>query len=204
MSMRHTQPGLVSLFIALLITAGCASTPKQAVVLAPAFHELDVRRITLLPIVDRRADRSRAFNEIKLRNAAAERLEKRGYSVSHRYRFFGDDGFVSAEDVESMAPSELTKLVPDGTDAALVLYVDDFFRSAKVVWTTAKVEMTGSLVSSQHGGEVWRGKGVGTSGQAGLIWAFLEETILESAISLAIYDLLASLPEAPITKAEGP
>ena len=65
----------------LIFIVGCA-TSRVPIKLDPSFSTMGIKKITLLPIVDRRIDKSVDIDfEQAIRNKAAKNLESKGYTV---------------------------------------------------------------------------------------------------------------------------
>ena len=63
--------------------------------------------------------------------------------------------------------------------------------------STGNAEVAGFLYDKETGTLVWRDKGIGKAGQGGLIGMCMKGMMDEAAISNAMNNLLASIPESP-------
>ncbi len=178
---------------AALLLGGCA-TARTPIRLDPAFAQRNIETIALFPIVDRRKDTS--FN-INLQDGLGERarkeIERRGYQVVHVA--VGLDR-TSLSRLMDMDAAFISSLAPEGTDAVAAVYVDDTLSSYKVLSYVFKIEATGTVVAKRDGTELWRDKGIGNQGQAGLISGLFAGMDRSFALDQCVASLFSTLPKS--------
>jgi hypothetical protein len=194
----------VILILLGVILGGCA-TPKVAIKLDPAFYSMGVKKIAVLPIVDRRKDKSYVMDfHADIRIPAANLLQEKGYAAMMA-KNFAEGRTVDTAEVAVMDSSQLAKLGPAEVDAIVLIYIEDVLSSYKVMSYAFKIEATACMISKKTGLEVWRDKQIGSSGQGGLISGLTQGLDRSSAISSCVSGLFASLPafgEKPKSESE--
>ena len=184
----------------LLLLAGCATT-RMPIVLDSSFSDRQVATVALLPIVDRRRDRS--FN-VDLDNQLGARAEKllksKGYEVTKISLPEASDNPYGSERLLDMDTEYIASLGPPEADAVLAIYVDDVLSSYKVLVYEFKIEAIGTLVAKSDQKELWRDKGIGTQGQAGLISGIFQGWDRSMAMDLCVGGMFAGLPKASAIK----
>ena len=193
---RHSNIKIVFFsLICSLLTAGCATTPKIPIKLDPGYREKNISAIYLMPVVDRRIDKKGAIDPEKdIRLPSKAILEKKGYQVVLNADFKDGQSFTG-EQLSEMETGDLAGLGPKEAKALLFIYLDDVLDSYAVITYNCKIEMTGSLIGKEEKIEWWRDKGVGESGQAGLISGVFAGMDKNQAIQNALYGLFAGLPD---------
>ena len=199
---RHSMPGppgsaaLVALLF--LVVSGCA-TVRPPLRLDPMFSQRGIRSIALLPIVDRRKDRSANLDvEYEVSARARKALERKGYHVVAVPGPSEDDPIGTARLLEADL-DYLVLLNPPEADAVIAIYVDDSLSSYKVLSYAFKVEALGVMVSRSANVELWRAKGIGNAGQAGLISGVLQGLYRSEAWDACVYGMLSSIPKAAVS-----
>jgi hypothetical protein len=196
---KITRRHLGLIVLSLLILAGCTTT-KPAIKLDPSFSEMQIESVALLPIIDRRVDKSYEIDlENKVRQAAKENLEKKGYTVIMPSTFVEGRNVDPAE-VEAMGINDLASLGPPDSKAIVLIYIEDILSSYKVLSYAFKIEATASVISKEKQCELWRNKAVGKAGQGGLISGITQGLDRSSAIGACIGELFSNLPIAPKLK----
>jgi len=186
----------LSIFCVFLVT-GCVGTTKSAIRLHSDFSEKNVDTIVLMPIVDRRIDKSGAINiEKNILRPSKKMLEKKGYYVITPDSFLEGEN-ISPEEVGEMDVEELAMLGPDGSKTLLFVYIEDVIDSYAIVAYTFKIEATSSLIEKSGKVELWRDKGIGASGQGGLISGPFAGMDKSAAISTCLRNMFTTLPDAP-------
>ncbi|MBE0597863.1 MAG: hypothetical protein IH614_11380 [Desulfuromonadales bacterium] len=144
--------------VGLVLLVGCAGVPKQPRMLAAGFHELQLRRVTLAPLVFRDDPIDRYFaqrvgGEILAQTEAA--LTAKGYAVTPA----GGEEILFPFGDQKVGPFSPT----EGDDAVLAIEIDNFLdavlydRSAPL---GLDIYATATLIS--RGGDVlWQDTGVG-------------------------------------------
>ena len=179
---------------------GCAIAQKIPIKLDPNLSKKGIYTIVLMPIVDRRIDKSVGINlEIDIRKQVSQILKRKGYSVVMPGAF-GDGLNITQDAVGEMGIEDLSALGPKDSEALLFIYLEDFFDKYTVMAYVVKMEATGSLIYKQERAELWRDKEISTYGQGGLISGLLSGSLKVSALEGCIDGVLVTLPK--YTKAE--
>ncbi len=182
--------GLSALYALFLVS--CASQPPAY--LDAGFEGYGIEEVAVLPIVDRRLDSSFEVDlDAEFQDQVHDRLEAKGYRAVVFTRLPRSESGQTVNPAE-MTEAELATLVPDGFDAAALLFVDDILSDYKVMYYRFKVEATAVLVSA-GAGTVWKGKGVGSWGEAGLLSGAFQSTDRDMAYVLCASNAFDSLPE---------
>lgn len=141
--------------LCLLMTAfaGCTAS-RLPVYMNSHLGQLHLRTIAVLPVVDKRADRSKQLDlDTALRKPAEEILKRKNYQVVATD--FAKDGSIDATAVAEMSDAALSALVPEGADAAALIYLEDLRDEYgfKIIWVTYEFELVTStrIVSKDHG-----------------------------------------------------
>lgn len=185
----------VFVVIAMLFLAGCAAPVKKAIHLDPAFQEQVGAKLYVLPAVDLRKDMSETLNlDNDIRKPFAHGLRKKGYEVELLNDFGGGED-IPAATVAEMSQDELFALGPQQASSVLVLYLDDASSKYTVIGFTFKMELTGLLLDKQRKVILWKDKGVGSSGQGGLISGLVAPMVKSNALSSSINSMLLSFPK---------
>lgn len=185
--------GLLMFFMTTLV--GCATVSKQPIKLDPNFDKRNIDKIVLMPVVDRRVDKKAGINlEKDIRLPAKKILENKGYAVEMPEHFM-DGSDIGSDQVGEMNGSDLADLGPQASKTLLFIYLDDILENYAVIAYTVKIEETGSLIDKTDKTEVWRDKGIGSSGQAGLISGVFSGMDKNLAISNALNNMLDTLPK---------
>lgn len=178
--------------ITLLIMASCE--PKSAIFLEPWFQFSSIDRIILLPPVDARIDKKIKVNlQKQLLEKTEKILRKKGYQVGQS-DVIGEVGEIVEEDLKDAKSEWIQRLGPAEAHWIMVLCLVDV-TSKLTFGSTGNAEITGYLYDKKAGKMIWRNKGVSQVGQGGLVGVVLKSGMDESAISLAIYELLKSIPK---------
>ncbi|MBN2602872.1 MAG: hypothetical protein JXA91_01915 [Candidatus Thermoplasmatota archaeon] len=190
---------LIGLFL-FYIFLGCAARPKVPIFADPDLHNMKFESLTILPVVDRRVDKSYNLDfESTIGNRVEKKLVDKGYTVI-RPGAFSDTIQVSNLEVAEMEPHELKALGEENTNYMFVVYLDDV-SSKTALGYSFKIECTALLVNKQTGAMLWKDKGIGTRGQGGLIGCLQSPMVKTEAINICVGSMLSSFPDNP-TKAD--
>jgi len=189
--------GLLGFMMLCLLVVGCA--PRQFFYLDPRFHELELGRICILPIIDRRIDRS---PDIDLNAAMQERIykkvKKKGYDVSTASTFSAT-GDVTADAVALMSQQEVSNLGPADATTLLMVYVRRANGSYEVMryrfWVSAEVE----LIHKPTRTMLWKAYGKGFVQKKGLISGILVPLARFHAFRKCVNNMMEGLPDKPST-----
>ncbi len=189
---------LVVIGCVLVIFSGCAAAPPRVPIkLDPSFSEMGIQTVALLPVIDRRVDKSYEIDlDKEIRNQAKKTLEKKGYAVLMPDTFAEGKAVELAEVVE-MEVNDLALLGPRDARVIVLIYLEDILSSYKVLSYAFKIEATASMVSQEKQVELWRDKGIGRSGQGGLISGLTKGLDKSSAINTCINSMFYTLPAVP-------
>jgi hypothetical protein len=110
---------IVLFVLSILLNINCAT--KTPIKLDPSFHEKKIRSVALLPVIDRRSDKSFEVDiDKKIRVPAKEELEKKGYSVSLPAKI---------SDVAELYGNDWNSLVPkDYNTAIVIVYLNQLYK----------------------------------------------------------------------------
>jgi hypothetical protein len=180
--------------VCLLGWSGCAAPQKKPVFQAAGFSAGQVNHITVLPVADLRPDKSVGLNV----NRVALGMAK-GALKQKKYKFtcHKDERQVASlkeEDLEKPDSVWIKTLEPAAARWVMILAVNDLVR--KVTFgTTGNAEVSAYLFDKQSAACVWHDKGLGQSGQGGLIGYAMPSAT--TALQLATHNALAGLPKKP-------
>lgn len=188
---------LLSLSILLMVfcASGCSTVQKIPIKLDPNFSNKGIDTIILMPVVDRRPEKSAKLDfEKEILLPSKKILEKKGYTVIIPDKY-SEDSSMSSEQVAEMTTEELSALGPRGASAILFIYIEDVMDSYVVLAYTFKIEATGSLIYKQERSELWRDKGIGSYGQGGLMSGMTSSMDRGVALSQCLESMLVTLPK---------
>jgi hypothetical protein len=181
---------------ALMTLAGCASTPPVAIYSDPDLAKLEIRSLTLLPVVDRRVDRSYELDREKsIGDRVEKQLRKKGYDVI-RATAFSDSAALENDQVAEMEPRELARLGSAQSPFLLFVYLDDI-SSKTALGYTFKVEASSILVNRGGGNTLWKDKAVVSQGQGGLLGCMMSGAVKSGALGTCATRLVTTLPDTP-------
>jgi hypothetical protein len=180
----------------IYIVAGCTVPLKPAIYLAPGFQPPALNEIKLLPALDVRIDKNVEVNvQGKIREAGKKILESKGYRVSLSENI-GDVVQIMEDDLKAGDSKWIKRLGPPEARWVMVLVLVDV--TTKLTFgSTGNAEVSGFLYNKESGTIAWRDKGIGRAGQGGLIGMAMKGMMAGEAISGAISNLLASIPNRP-------
>jgi hypothetical protein len=190
--MNNTLKGFI--LIALFLLLGCAAPVKNAIYLDSEFHQRIGDNINVLPTVDLRKDKSASIDlESDIRTRFADGLKDKGYKVE-LLKDYGGSKDLKVEAVAEMLQDELYVLGPQDSLPILILFLNDASSKYVVMGYTYKVEVTGLLLDKQRKTVLWKDKGVGSSGQGGLISGLMAPLVKSEALSSSVNSMLMSFP----------
>jgi len=181
--------------ITVLLIFGCAVPVKNAIYLDSAFHQRIGDKVNILPTIDLRKDKSASIDlDSAIRKRFADGLQDKGYTVE-LLKDCGGSKDVTTEAVAEMLQDELYVLGPQDSQSVLILYLNDASSKYVVMGYTYKVEVTGLLLDKQRKTVLWKDKGVGSSGQGGLISGLMAPLVKSEALSSSVNSMLMSFPK---------
>jgi hypothetical protein len=186
---------IFSLMIFVLMSA-CASPPlKDAIHRSPEFQTEPLNKVTFLPVIDARLDRVIDVDlDGQIREPIIENLEDKGYVVI----VSNDDDALSGiteEDLKSGDP-EIIKQLSSSSSTRRILVVQLIDVSTDLTFgSTGIAEVAGFAYDKGLEQMIWRDKGIGKAGQGGLVGMMMISSMDNAAISAAVMNLMASIPE---------
>ena len=188
---------LLGFMILCLLVTGCAS--KQLFYLSPRFHELDLGRVCVLPVVDKRMDKSQ---DLDLKAAMQERVykkvKKKGYDVSTASTFAAT-GDVTADAITRMSQQEVSNLGPTDATTLLIVYLLKAHGSYSVMKYRFEVSAEAALIHKPSKTILWKAYGEGHDKQEGLISGLLVPLIRRNAFHYCVDHMMKSLPKKNAT-----
>jgi hypothetical protein len=197
---RLLEYGFVILLLAGVCADECAAKRKdQNPPPDPAF--VAIQNISVLPLVDARAGEKKTRVDLeKLQASIVRALTKQSHYHADAASTSGEAGKLEVEDVESGAPAYIKKLGASNERWVMVVFLED---TASKGWNTrdwggtSNAQLAGYLFDKGNGSLVWKGRGVGQAGAAGLAGMVGMGSIRSEALSKAVTNLLAGLPNHP-------
>jgi hypothetical protein len=187
--------GLLGL-VAICVLVECAAKPPVPIFVDPNLANMQFDNVTLLPVVDRRVDKSYELNlEGSIGDRVAKRLNKKGYAVD-RPGAFSDTIQITPEEIAEMEPYELSTLGGGNSEYLFISYLDDA-SSKTALGYTFKMEATGILINRQNGAMLWKDKGIGSQGQGGMLGCMMSGVVKGEAMDACIDRMMATFPESP-------
>lgn len=188
---------IVTLVGVTLLMVGCAGrVPRTPIYADPDLANIFFDTVTVLPVVDRRVDKSTDVNlEKNVRGKAVKALEKNGYSVLVA-ESFAEGIDIPNDEVAEMEVHELATLGSPDTGMMLILFMDDA-SGATALGYSFKSEMTALLLDKSRKAMIWKDKGVASQGQGGLLGCAMSGSIKSECLSACVNSMLESFPAGP-------
>lgn len=182
--------------IMIMMVFSCASVKKAAIYSVPDFPPPTLTEICILPTVDLRIDKKINVNlEKQIRKASEGNIVKKGYKVTKSDNY-GTVEQIFEEDLKTSNSDWIKQLGPTNSRYIMVLCLVDV--TTKLTFGgTGNAEVSGYLYDKEAGNIVWRDKGIGKTGQGGLVGMATKGMMDEDAIMFAVGNLLASIPKKP-------
>ena len=192
--LRRQALNWIAIF-ALIIVGGCAGPPKIPIYLAPGFEISTIDEIGLLPAIDSRIDKTEDVDVQRLlHDDVKEVLEDKGYKITSSTAIDSAAGFSDV--TLKSGNADWIRRLPSDRRWVMILVLADV-ETKLTFGSTGNAEVAGYLYDKVNGTVAWRDKGIGKIGQGGLIGMMLKGLMAESAISVAMTNLVASIPERP-------
>jgi len=191
------KPRLKSSITVLLLIAVCVvnSSAKKKPKTPPDPMFMAIQNISILPVVDARAGKKASVNLGKLQGSLAKTLKRKRYPVVAAGST-GEAGEIAIEDMQAADPAYIKKLGPPDERWVLVVFLEDI--TSKITFgSTGNAELTGYLFDKEEGKLIWQNKGIGQSGQGGLIGMTMKGMMKGAALDNAVLSLLGSIPRRP-------
>ena len=187
-------------FISLYLIVGCA-TPQKAIYVAPSFDQVNIDRITILPIFDARSQRPFEIKESDLQRVVYPTLEtglsKKGYTFDYSNEI-GRPQCLKYGRSSDLAPDCLRNVGPSSSRWILVLFLQDFqMRSPYGGAVSAK--MSGLLFDRAEGKMLWRDLEYSGLSQRELVGKNRDTLIENDVLQLCTSNLISSVPQKSST-----
>jgi hypothetical protein len=186
------------LLIVLLFFSGCAVT-KIPVYQSKSFDPLLVDQITVLPVVDLRIEKPENLTIDKINDWTKITIESRLKKFGYKVNILSDRILVdklTEDDLSSKDPVWLNEVTSPGSNWILVVGLIDVM-SKLTFGSTGNAEVTGYLYNKKDKTVLWHDKGVGKTGQGGLMGMAMKGFMARDAVNIATYDLVSSIPKKP-------
>jgi hypothetical protein len=176
------------------IIAGCAAV-KPPIYVDPDIDKIDISSVTLLPIIDRRVDKSKELDyERYVGNRIRNKMKSFGYEVV-RPEAYSDTSKIPVEAVAEMETHELALLATNNDKYILLVYLDDAVGKTGLGYSF-KIELTSVLLDRDNKSVLWKSKALGSKGQGGLMGCMMSGDTQAMAIKQAINSMYSSFPKA--------
>lgn len=151
-SFRKLDILYIAVFMSLILLSACAAGPKKLLVLEPQFSDMNILRISLLPVVfeDQAQDRyyqMRAADQILLSSVRA--LRKKGYVVD-LIENSTDRKFWQPYVQPEKDPARLAEFADRHADALVIIWVDHFLDAGiydRVTPLSLQIHATAAMIS---------------------------------------------------------
>ncbi|MCF8383605.1 MAG: hypothetical protein K9G39_08460 [Chlorobium sp.] len=184
---------VTSLF--LLVICGCGSTsPRTPIYSAAGFQMESIPQLAILPPYDSRFDKKEKVDIKKVQEKSSKMIQKKGYVITEvpvgvEAVRIDEDELKSPNKVfiNNLCPAEKNRYI-------MVINILDV--STKLTFgSTGNAEISGYVFDKDAGITVWHDKGIGSTGQGGLLGMIMKSGMDDEAISIALYNLFSSIPE---------
>ena len=190
---------ILTFFLSIFLLTGCA-VQKVAVYQLPGFEPTKVDVITILPVADLRVDKNDkvSIDDVNswMSNSLEKDLKKKGYKVN----VISDRSLVanlSEDDLKGKDLDWLKRgLAPGYSKWIFIAGLNDVM-SRLTFGSTGNAEVSGYFYDLESGVLVWHDKGVGKTGQGGLIGMAMKGMMSHDAVVYATMNLMASFPKPP-------
>jgi hypothetical protein len=184
---------LIIVGMAVVLLAGCATGPtKQPIFLHPEFDPKNVESITILPILDRRIDKSLEtdINETG-KDAIKDMLEAKKYDVNVT-KEIGNESIMNMtlKAINEADTSWSKRLGPSNSKWVFLAIVKKIDRDFGF-HVSAEAEVVGYLYDKSTGERVWKDDGQGSHAMG----YFFAATVDDGALQMAVFNMLQSFPK---------
>lgn len=188
------------LFLSLFLLGGCAS-PQKAIYLAPTFEQVNVHTITILPIVDSRAQRQFEINESELQQIVnpviGRGLIEKGYTVEFSKDISGIQCLKWGRSV-NLNPDCLRSAGPPNPRWVLVLFLQDF-QTRTPYGGAVSAKMSGVLFDKAQGLLLWKDLEYARLSQRELVGSNMDTLMTKDVFQICTRKLIGSLPQRRLT-----
>lgn len=175
------------------VFTGCATPTRTPVYQNSRFNPAEVDRITVLPVLDLRMDKTVNLNLNKaMQGNAKSCLKQRKYAVDLSS---GEDvvSRLTEEDLQAKDTEWLKTLQASDSRWVFIFAVHDVTRKL-TFGSTGNAEVSAYFFDRQSGEQLWHDKGVGQAGQGGLLGMAMIGMMSQEALNMASYRCLMSFP----------
>lgn len=186
---------LLAIFLLALSQPGNGApkyTPPKY--LSAQFESTEVTTLAVLPVLDLRADRSKALAlDAWVHRICRYLIKRRGYKPT----FYGDRSMI--ESLQQLGQGELVEAqvqrlrAPQAGRWLLLFGLIDSYEKGKF-GSTGNAEMVAYIVDQQDGLVLWRHDTVGQIGVAGPVGMMMQGLMERSGIEVATKALIESIP----------
>ena len=183
-------------FISLFLIVGCAA-PQKAVYVAPSFEQVNVDTITILPIVDSRAQRKFEVTESALQQivypVVETGLSEKGYTIEYSNEI-GKGQCLKFGRSANLESDCLRNVGPPNSRWILVLFLQDF-QMRSPYGGAASAKMSGLLFDRSEGVMLWRDLEYAGLSQRELVGKNKDTLIANDVLQICTSKLIGSLPK---------
>jgi hypothetical protein len=197
--MKLKQSLILPLFISIFLLSGCAAT-KVAVYQIPGFEPTKVDVITILPVADLRIDKNDKVKIDDVNSWMMPSLERTLKKAGYKVNVITDRSLVAnltEADLKSKDLEWLRQGVASGYSKWILIAGLNDVMSKLTFGSTGNAEVSGYFYDVAGGALVWHDKGVGKTGQGGLMGMAMKGMMSHDAVVYATANLIASFPKPP-------
>lgn len=190
--------GKIFLFFSFLILFFNCTGSQQSVVKHSPQKKITTRRVVLLPVVDRRKEKTPDLQlDVDIRVPAIHKLEKKGYEVMYPDFFLSDGSRLSDEELANLKLTDLYEMGPAEENIILLIFLDNYYQESSAIKLNAKLELTGIMLDKKGKKILWQHKGVGENNAFGIAATALKKEMGSNPeFERAVSDLFSTLPKA--------
>ena len=187
-------------FISLFLIVGCA-TPQKAIYVAPSFDQINVDRITILPIFDARSQRPFEIQESDLQRVVYPPLEtglsQKGYTFDYSNEV-GRAQCLKYGRSSDLDPDCLRNVGPSNSRWILVLFLQDF-KMQSPYGGAVSAKMSGLLFDRAEGIILWRDLEYSGLSQRELVGKNRNTLIENDVLQICTSNLISRVPQKSST-----
>jgi hypothetical protein len=191
----------LALLAAILALPACGPGTRPPLFWAQRLQPHDVGQVIVVTANDDRIDRSVAVNlDTQLRDQTVTWMRERGWeATAGELPAAADD--LRLDELADANPATIRRLTIRGGRWVMVVGLVDV-TTALTFGSTGNAEVAGYLFDTETEALLWRDRGVGQVGVAGLLGMAMVAYMDEEAIHAAVKKLIAGLPprEAPTAR----
>lgn len=183
---KQSVVGLVLVFL-----GGCATPPvKQAIFLHPHLNTKNVGSVTVVPVLDRRIDKSAELDLGDVADQMKSLLEKKGYKSQLADKYGSEEIYdMTLTAINEADSSWAMKIGPRSARWILLVAVTEAERKI-TLQATAHAEVVGYLYNQAIGERMWKDKGEGIASMGLLFSAVVDDW----AVEMAVDNMMKSFP----------